>query len=72
MDTHFDFLHDYFELTDWSDRAIRDDKKGYIAKIEAKILQKLGLDSHTWLETVDSFNHHFYTFVCPEDKMATI
>jgi REP-associated tyrosine transposase len=63
---------DYFELADWSGRAIRNDKKGYIVKTEPKILQKLGLDPRTWLETVDSFSHHFYAFVGPEDKMETI
>jgi REP-associated tyrosine transposase len=65
-------LHDYFELADWSGRAIRDDKKGYIPKAEPKILQKLGIDSSIWLETVDSFSHHFYGFVGPEDKLETI
>ena len=65
-------LEDYFELADWTGRAIRDDKKGYIPKSEPKIIQKLGIESETWLETVGNFTDHFYTFVGPEEKMKRI
>jgi len=65
-------LTDYFELVDWTGRAIRDDKKGYIPKSEPKILHKRGIGAETWLETVGNFTHHFYTYVGPEDKLKTI
>jgi len=62
----------YFELADWTGRAIRDDKKGYIPQTEPKILNKLGISSETWLETVDNFTHHFHSYVGPEEKMESI
>jgi hypothetical protein len=42
------------------------------SKTEPKIQQKLGLDSSTWLETVESFSLHFYAFVGSEDKLESI
>jgi len=65
-------LIDYFELADWTGRAIRDDKRGYIPKTEPKIIHKLGIDSEAWLETVGNFTDQFYTFVGPEEKMNRI
>jgi len=65
-------LEDYFELVDWTGRAIRDDKKGFIPESELKILHKLGIGTDTWLETVGNFTHQFRTFVGPKDKLATI
>jgi hypothetical protein len=37
-------INDYPELTDWSGRAIRDDKTGAIPAHLAPTLQRLGLD----------------------------
>jgi len=65
-------LTDYFELVDWTGRAIRDDKRGHIPMSEPKILHKLGIGTETWLETVGNFTHHFHTYVGPEDKLKTI
>ncbi|MFK5984918.1 MAG: hypothetical protein QM479_05790, partial [Pseudomonadota bacterium] len=67
-------LKDYFELADWSGRAIRGDSpRGYsIAKSEPKLLNKLGINPAIWLETVDSFSQHFYGFVGPEEKIQSI
>jgi len=65
-------LIDYFELADWTGRAIRDDKRGYIPNTEPKIIHKLGIDTETWLETVGNFTDRFYTFVGPEEKMNSI
>jgi len=65
-------LKDYFELADWTGRAIRDDKRGYIPQSEPKIIHKLGIDPETWLETVSNFTDCFYTFIGPEEKMKNI
>jgi REP element-mobilizing transposase RayT len=65
-------LNDYFELVDWTGRAIRNDKRGYIPKSEPEILHKLGIGTEIWLETVGNFTHHFHTYVGPEEKLKTI
>jgi len=41
-------LMDYLELVDWTGRAIRDDKKGFISNSEPKILDKLGFTADIW------------------------
>ncbi|PSU54749.1 hypothetical protein [Photobacterium phosphoreum] len=46
---HFAFA-DYLELIDWTGRCIRNDKKGFIASSQPKILQQLGITSDAWLE----------------------
>ena len=45
-------LKDYFELADWTGRAIRDDKRGYIPDTEPRIISQLGIDSEIWMDTV--------------------
>ena len=65
-------LLDYFELADWTGRAIRDDKRGFIPHNKPNIIHKLGIDSETWLETVDSFTDNFYTFIGPIEKLEKI
>jgi len=35
---------DYLELVDWTGRALREDKPGYIKAREPKILARLGID----------------------------
>ncbi len=47
-------------------------KKGYIAQTEPKIIHKLGIDPDIWIETVNSFTEHFYTFIGPKEKMGSI
>jgi len=42
-------LKDYIELVDWTGRAIRDDKRGFISPTEPKLLDKLGLNEKDWL-----------------------
>jgi len=48
-------LLDYFELIDWTGRAIRDDKKGAIPLNIASILQKLGVAEGEWVDNVSHF-----------------
>lgn len=65
-------LEDYFELTKWTGRIIRDDNKSYIDESEPKIIEKLGISHDTWLETIGNFSDHFYTFVGPKEILAKI
>jgi len=36
-------LKDYIDLVDWTGRAIRDDKRGFISATEPKLLDRLGI-----------------------------
>ena len=52
-------LYDYFQLCDWTGRAIRKDKKGAIAEDKPKLLSQLGLTESDWLKTLNRFTHHY-------------
>ncbi len=56
---------DNLELVDWTGRAIRADKRGFIPEDVPPILTRLGVDAHNWIETVRHFRRHFYDFVGP-------
>jgi len=43
-------LKDYLELVDWSGRAIREDKRGFIAETVPPILSRLNIDHEQWCE----------------------
>jgi len=53
-------LQDYFELIDWTGRAIRGDKKGAIPADVLPILQKLGVKEVEWVDNVNHFGRRFY------------
>jgi REP element-mobilizing transposase RayT len=42
-------LKDYLELADWTGRAVRDNKKGYIRAQRPKILTSLGISDDQWI-----------------------
>jgi len=65
-------LMDYLELVDWTGRAIRDDKKGYIDEREPRILDKLGFSADIWLKSVGQFSDHFYSHIGTEDQLKTV
>ncbi len=65
-------LKDYLELTDWTGRIVRKDKRGHIESCTPNILQKLALDEQTWIETVQGFSTDFHTFIGPEDKLQSL
>lgn len=54
-------LHDYLELVDYSGRAIRDDKRGYIVESTPPILPRLGINSDAWLEAMQPKGIHMAT-----------
>ena len=45
-------ITDYFQLVDWAGRAIRDDKRGFIANDLPPILKRLEIDADAWLQTL--------------------
>ena len=65
-------LKDYLELTDWTGRIVREDKRGHIDSSTPGILKKLALDEQTWVKTVRGFSAGFHTFVGPEDKLQSL
>jgi len=65
-------LNDYLELTDWTGRAIRNDKRGFIPEKEPKILSKLGIDSELWLENVKQYREHHKSFIGSESQLKSI
>jgi len=61
---------DYLELVDWTGRAVRADKRGFIPEGVPPILSRLGVDADSWIETVRHFRRHFFDFVGPADVLA--
>ncbi|MBV7297145.1 transposase [Enterovibrio paralichthyis] len=44
-------LMDYLELVEWTGRQLRDDKSGHIDKALPPLLERLGLEPDSWLDT---------------------
>ena len=65
-------LKDYLELADWTGRIVREDKRGSIDASTPGILQKLQLDEHTWMETVQGYSKGFHSFVGPEEQLKSL
>ena len=58
-------LSDYIELVDWTGRAIRDDKRGFISNSVPPIFQRIGVDPAIWLEMTPHFRRKFFQAVGP-------
>jgi len=54
---------DYLELVDWTGRALRADKPGYIEAREPKILVRLGIDGERFIGYAERFLKEFGTAV---------
>ena len=65
-------MKDYFELADWTGRAIRKDKRGHIPEIEPKIINKLGIDSEIWLDSVKEYVKGYHSFVGSESQLKAV
>jgi REP element-mobilizing transposase RayT len=50
---------DYLELIDWTGRAIRLDKKGYIDNQRPKLLNELGIAPDAWLTSAKEFRRQY-------------
>ena len=53
-------LTDYLELVDWTGRAIRADKSNAISTSFPPILQRLGLQPHSWMAQQNHFGKRYY------------
>ncbi len=62
-------LADYLLLVDWTGRALRADKHGAIPAGAAPVLQRLGVEAETWIETVRHFRGKFHHYVGPVDAL---
>ena len=65
-------LKDYFELADWTGRAIRKAKRGYIPAIEPKLINKLGIDSEIWLDSVKQYHSGYHSFIGSESQLKAV
>ena len=54
----FSFVY-YLALADWTGRAIRDDKRGFIPEVVPPILTRLGIDENVWVDTVRDYGPRF-------------
>ncbi|MBT1442912.1 transposase [Shewanella sp. JM162201] len=50
---------DYLELIDWTGRAVRDDKRGFIASTRPKLLQALGISDDAWITSAKEFRRQY-------------
>ena len=60
---------DYFELTDWTGRAVHPTKQGAIPEGQPSLLKRLGMPKESWIETVVSYERHFSDYVGQETSM---
>ncbi len=60
---------DYFELADWTGRAIRDDKRGYIPPEIRPILEQLGVQEKNWIKSVKYFGSRYYHLAGATEKL---
>jgi len=65
-------LTDYFELVDWTGRAVRKKGKGNISNKTPKILEKSGLDSEKWIKVVSQYSDNFYSHIGSETQLRAI
>ncbi len=63
---------DYFELTDWTGRAVHPTKKGVIPEELPTLLTRLGMSKESWIETVASYEKHFSDYVGQEARMMDV
>lgn len=50
---------DYLELIDWTGRAVREDKKGFINSSRPKLLTELGIRDDAWLTSAKEFRRQY-------------
>src|SRR5690606_30476921 len=63
---------DYLQLLDWTGRAIRDDKRGYIPADAPPILQRLGIPPDQWLDTLPNLEHSFHHGIGTEASLKRL
>ncbi len=63
---------DYLELVDWTGRALRADKPGYIEAREPKILVRLGIDGERFISSAERLLKAFGTAVGAPASLANL
>jgi putative transposase len=63
---------DYLALTDWTGRAIREDKRGFIPAEVPPVLKRLGIEENAWVETVRDYGRRFCRGVGPAERMRRL
>jgi len=51
---------DYFKLVDWTGRVVRRDKRGEIGSGLPSILNRLGIEEESWIDSVRHFQKYFF------------
>lgn len=64
----FSFV-DCLSLADWTGRAIRDDRWGFIPEEVPPILTRLGIDENVWVDTVRDYGPRFSRAVGPIERL---
>ncbi len=57
---------------DWTGRAMRDDKRGYIPSEAPSILLRLGGHPDNWLDALPKLEEQFHEFMGREDPMKRL
>ena len=65
-------LKDYLELTDWTGRLIRENKRGAIDSALPPILKRLALDEEAWKTLTTQFERQFSQWVGSEHIVRQI
>lgn len=63
-------LKDYIKLVDATGRIIRQDKRGAISAMQSPILQRLKIDTETWLHLSTTFEDSCGPWVGPKSKVV--
>jgi len=62
----------YLALADWTGRAIREDKRGFIPQEVPPILARFGIDENAWVETVRYYGPRFGRAVGPVERLRRL
>ena len=62
-------IADYFELADWSGRAVHPKKRGFIAESQPKLLALLAIDDNFWFEAIKNFSRHYGSFAGSKQRL---
>jgi len=65
-------LKDYLELADWTGRAVRGDKKGYIHAQRPKVLTNLGISEDQWITLALDIQKHSILMLNGLDTLVRI
>ena len=68
--TYLPYLEtDYFKLVDWTGRAIRSDKPGFVPERVKPILERLNICSDEWVKTIPALEKRFHQSIGIVDRM---